>query len=129
MSFGGTEPLVPKMNRKLERIFKMPGKISHLLCLGSSMAAHSQRIAHHYFLNSILGDELSQLRQIMTPIAAVQGVNTLRSDAQRIGDGDPDAPRSYIESQNAACAIGSGILTRSHAAIIGGRRILPSSEA
>lgn len=110
------------MDGQRERLLELSSKAGHLLCLRAGCAAHTQRITHDDFLYFILAQQLAQFLKVVAPIAPMKGSNSLSGRSQGVGDGNSDAPRANIESQNAPRSANSAAL---HAAIIGKAGILP----
>ncbi len=95
----------------------------HFLGLNTGLSAHAERIANDDFAHLIFASHFAQLRVIVAAIATVQSGKSLRRQAERVRDCDPDAPRTDVEPEDAASCL---ILLRRHAAIIGALGILPA---
>ena len=113
------QPLIPKVHRQLQTLPQFLGEDLHLLRLDSFLPAHTQRKADHDFSHFIVVRELRQFLEIQALVLALECFKALCGDSQGIGNGDADALRPNVESQDALCRNGRGLAGRcAHAAII-----------
>jgi hypothetical protein len=70
--------------------------------LRAFLPAHPQRISQHDFLDFVLADGPFQPAKVSAIILPLQRLNSLRRDAQRIGNGQPHAAAAVINGQNAS---------------------------
>ena len=68
--------------------------------LGAGRAVGVQRMAHDQRGHAMLADEAGDGFEVGPQLGAMQGEERLRDQAQRVGDGQPDAPVSDIEREN-----------------------------
>ena len=76
------------------------GEGLHLLGLGPFAAGHAQGQADYDLGHLILADDPLQLGEIQSFVLPLQGIQSLRRDTQRVGDGKPDPLRAYIQAQD-----------------------------
>ena len=89
------------MHWQPEPLAQVFGKQLHLVRLGAFGAAHAQGKADYDLAYSVLADHLIEGREIATFIAALQSIETLRSNAERVRYRDPDPSGADIQSENA----------------------------
>jgi hypothetical protein len=83
------------------------------------LTAHAQRISYHNLAHSVFFKQLANFAQVEAAVASLQGRESLGDQAQRIGDSDSNASRTYVQAENSPLTIGRRSLTGIHAAIIG----------
>jgi hypothetical protein len=72
------------------------GEPLHLVRLGTFRAAHAQGQPNHDLPHHILANDPIQGREILPLVPALQGLQSLRCDAQGIGNGNPDPSGPHI---------------------------------
>jgi hypothetical protein len=89
------------MDWKLEMFAEIVGKSLNLLGLDAFRTAHPEREANYDFFDVVVADDAMKKGKIVLLILAVEGVQTLRGDAQRVRDGHPNAASANVEAENA----------------------------
>jgi hypothetical protein len=102
VGLGGGEALVPKMDGEVEVTAQVFGEGLHFFCAGAFGSAHAEGVSDDDFGDAELVDNFGKSLKIGAFIAAVEGFDALGGDAERVGDGESDAARADVESQNAA---------------------------
>ena len=90
------------MDRKLKAFAQLFRKLRHLLRLRAFLSAHTQRVSQHDFLDFILADRPLQPAKIGAIVLALQRLNPLRGNAQRIGYGQSHATAAVVNGQDAS---------------------------
>ena len=117
VGFGGGKALVPKMNWKLEMLAQVLGEGAYFFGLRALVAAHAKRKTDDNFLDVIFADDAVEMGEVVALVFAVERVETLRGDAEGVGDGDADAASADVEAEHAA---GCGRVVGRHGGIISG---------
>ena len=106
VGFGGGQALVPQMHGEAELGAQLLGELLRLGRLRALVAGHVQRIADDRLGDGVLAqkarDRLHVGAVAPLPASPVQGEERLRGVAQRVGDGDANAPVAYIKAGDAA---------------------------
>jgi predicted PurR-regulated permease PerM len=115
---------------KLETLPQFFGEFGHFLRLRAFLPAHAQRVSQDNFFDLILADDALQTAKIGTLIFALQRLNSLRRDAQRVGNGQSHAPAAMINGQNASVNFHPPIIrgTASYPGMATNRVIPPTAE-
>jgi hypothetical protein len=111
VGLGGREALVPKMHGEAELGAEVFGEGLGFGGLRTLVAGHVKRIADDCFCYVVLAQDTGDGLQVRAAGGAVQGEQRLRGVAQRVGDGDADAPVAYVEGDDAADQ-GAGLVFR-----------------
>ena len=90
------------MDRQLEVLAKIVGKRLNLLGLDPFGAGHTQREPNHDLLYLIVTDYAMEIGEVVFLILPVQCVKALSGNTQGVRDGDPNAARSDVKSEDAA---------------------------
>jgi hypothetical protein len=69
--------------------------------LDAFCTAHAKRQADYDLFDAVVADDAMKKGKIVLLVLAVEGVQTLRGDAQRVRDGYPDAASANVEAENA----------------------------
>ena len=72
----------------------------HLLGLDPFAAGHAEGQADYDFGHAVLANDLLQLGKIEALVLPVEGFQSLRRDAQRVGNGEADPLRTNVQAQN-----------------------------
>jgi predicted PurR-regulated permease PerM len=110
VGFGGGEPLVPKVHGKPESAFQLRPERVDLLRLAALFTAHAQGIAKHDLAHLILSEQPLQTGKVAALVPALQRLNPLRRDAQRVGNGQAHPAGAVIDCQNAPQAFHPDII-------------------
>jgi len=89
------------MDGNPELILKQLGKLPHLGRLRAFGATQAKGQADDDFLNLILGQQPSQRFQIAALVLPLERLEALGSDAERVGDRDPDPFGADIQGEDA----------------------------
>jgi hypothetical protein len=108
VGLGGGEALVPKMDREVKVTAQVFGENLHFVCAGAFGSAHAEGVADDDFAYGELVDNFGEGLKIGAFVAAVEGFDALRGDAEGVGDGKADAPGADVEAKNAAAGGGKG---------------------
>lgn len=84
------------MDRDLEVLAEILGKIVDFLRLSAFDAAHAEGEANDDLLDMVLANEAMKVSEIILLILAMKCFKALGSDAEGIGNGDADAPRAHV---------------------------------
>lgn len=103
VGLGRGQAFIPKMDWKLEMFAEIVGKSLNLLGLDAFRTAHAKRQANYDFFDAVVADDAMKKGKIVFLVLAVEGVQTLRGDAERVRDGHPDAAGANVEAENAVC--------------------------
>ncbi len=101
VGFGGGQAFVPEMDGKFEMLAQIVGESVNLFRLDAFGAAHAKGQADNDLLDFVFPYDAVQMLEIVFLVLAVKGIESLRSDAQGIGDGDADAACADIETEHA----------------------------
>lgn len=96
----GGEALVPQVDGKSEALPQFVRELLHPLRLRPFPAAHVQRIADNDLAHLARADHLLEGGEIALLILSPDGVETLRGDAQGIGDGHADGSGTYVQGED-----------------------------
>lgn len=102
VSFGGGEALVPEMDGKFEVFAEILGKRLNLSGLDAFSPGHAERQADDDFFHVVVANDAMKKREIVFLVLAMQRIQALGSDSERIGDGYADAACSDIEAEDAS---------------------------
>ena len=102
VGFGGRQALVPQMHGEAELGAQVLGELLRLGRLRALVAGHVQRIADHRLGYGVLAQDAGDGLHVGAVVRPVQRKERLRGVAQRVGDGDADAPVAHIEGGDAA---------------------------
>jgi len=91
----------------------------HLLSLYSFPARHAEGQADYDLGHPVLANDLLQLGEIIALVFPMEGFQSLRRYAQRVGNGEADPLRTNVQTQNSRrTPPGVSSLVRRHLAII-----------
>src|SRR5581483_5450880 len=90
------------MDRKLEPLAQLSRKFSYFLRQRTFLSAHAQRIAQHDLAHLILADGALQPAKISAFVLALQRLQPLGSDAERVGDSKAHAASAIVDGQDAS---------------------------
>jgi len=79
------------MDRQAKATADFVSEDLHLLGLYPFPAGHAQGQSDYDFRHLVLANNLVQLGKIRALISPVEGFQSLRGNAQRIGNGEPDS--------------------------------------
>jgi hypothetical protein len=116
IGFRGSEPFIPEMHRKLEFLPKLFGKLGDFFRLSSFCTAHPQRIAQDDLAHIVPTNNFAKPEKIVAPVLALQGLDALGSDPQRVRNSQSHAAGAVIDGQDTSRSF--------HLAIIWGKCIL-----
>jgi hypothetical protein len=102
VGFGGRETLVPQMNRHARLLAERLRKGLSFGGLRTEIPRHIQGISHDDLGAALLAHEPRQGAKVLAAIPSDQRKHGLRSEAQLIGDGDPDSTVANVEPHEAA---------------------------
>jgi len=92
------------MDGQAEMRVQIVGEGAHLFRLRAFGSAQAQGQANHDLTDFILRQHLAKGFQIAALVLTLDGVQALRGDAERIGDGHANAFRADIEGQDSFVA-------------------------
>lgn len=102
------------MDRDFELFAEILGKGMDFLRLSAFDTAHAKWEADDDLLHLVLANEAVKVSEIILLVLAMKCFKALSGDAERIGNGDPDAPRAHVEAED------PGLVLKSHKRIIEG---------
>src|SRR5215831_21424606 len=88
------------MDRQSELLRQLLGEHSYLLRLRPFLAAHPQRQADHDFLHVVFSEDAIQIRENLLFILALECLQSLGGNAQRVGYRQPDSPGADVEPEH-----------------------------
>src|SRR6266571_654974 len=91
------------MDRKLKTPAQLFRELRHFLGLRSFLPAHAQRVPQHNLFHLVFADGPFQPSEIGAIILALQRLQPLRRDAQRVSNGQPHAAAAVVDGQDASC--------------------------
>jgi hypothetical protein len=101
VGLGGSEALVPEVDREGEGLAERLGESVGSGGLGADVAGHIERIAEDDSGAAVFAQEAPQGFEVLLRVFADQGEDGLSGEAELIGDGDADAAGAEIEAQEA----------------------------
>src|SRR5215472_14315695 len=104
------------MDRDFELFAEILGKTMDFLRLGAFDTAHAEWEANDNLLHLLLANDAMKVSEIILLILAMKCFQALSGDAERVGNGDADAPRAHVEAED------PGLVLKSHNRIIEGTR-------
>src|ERR1043166_3159685 len=90
------------MDGKLEAPAQLLSKFSHLLRLRALLPAHAEWVAEHDFPDLILADGPLQPAKVGALVFALQRLQPLGGNAQRIRNSQAHAPAAVVDRQDAS---------------------------
>lgn len=90
VGLAGAEPLVPEVDGQGELFAQVFGEELHFFGLNSFGSAQAQGVSDDDLGDFVLADDRFEAREVCTLILAADGFEALRSDSERIGDGEAD---------------------------------------
>jgi hypothetical protein len=96
------QPLIPEVHGNLEALLQLLGKQGHLLGLDANFPAETERVTDYQLDYLVLADHAFELPKVRPLVFSLDRIQSLRRDAQRIADGNPDSSRTNVERKNAA---------------------------
>src|SRR5437763_12846002 len=106
------------MSGQFESLPQFFGKHSHLFRLDTLYAAHAQGVSQDNLAHVVRANDLAETGKIVPLILALQGLNALGGNAQRVRNSQPHPAGAVIDGQDTS--------RNFHAAIIRGNCILLS---
>ena len=100
--FSGCQTLIPKNDRNAEMLVKAIRELARVLTLPTFIAAHVQRFTGKQSFNFKQIGNLLQILQIFADARALERLNALRGNSQRVTDREPDAFLTHVEGENAS---------------------------
>jgi hypothetical protein len=101
VGLGRGKALVPQVNGQAESLSEVLREEQHFVGLRAFGATHAQREPDDDFAHRILANHLFEGCEIGSFISALEGVQTLRGDAQGVRDGDADSSGADIQTEDA----------------------------
>src|ERR1039458_9113997 len=98
--------LIPQRHRQTGAPLQRAGEFAQPRRLAAFVAAHVDGVAHQERAGLAIARQPLERIQIGALVGAVEVGKALRGDAQRIADGEADAPLAEIERQNAGMRFG-----------------------
>ena len=102
MRFYRRQALIPVFERNASVRREAFSELVDVLGLPAFFATHVNRIAHEEQRDFAIPDERLQRGQILADVDAFERGEALRGDAQRVAEGQSDAPFSEVEGENSA---------------------------
>jgi hypothetical protein len=101
VGLGGTEALIPQVNRKVEFGAETVGKFFRREGAGTAVAGEMNRPSNDNLRAGMAPQQATQGTQIVARIGMDNGEQGLGGQAKLVGEGDTDATRTMIEAENA----------------------------
>lgn len=102
VGFGGRQALIPEVDGELEVPAQLFGKLRHFVGLHTFGAAQPQRESDYNFRHLVRFHYLVQVFQVQPLVLAMESLQTLGGQPERIRDRHPDALGTDIQTQNAS---------------------------
>ena len=102
VSLGGTETLIPEMDRQLEFGAQAVGKFLGRDGPGATIAGEMDRPSDDDFRAGVASQQATEGTQVIAGIGVDDGEQGLRGQPQFVGDGDADAPLAVVEAEDSA---------------------------
>src|SRR5579859_738468 len=96
------ESLVPEVDWKLKTLAQLFRELRYFLGLRSFLPAHAQRVPQHNLFHLVFADGPLQPPKVGAIVLALQRLQPLRRDAQRVGNGQPHAAAAVVDGQDAS---------------------------
>lgn len=101
VGLGGAEALIPQVNGQIEFGAEGVGKFFRGKGARAAVAGEMNRPSHDNFRAGIASQQTPQRAEIVARIGMDEGEQGLGGEAELVGQGDADAPRTVIEAENA----------------------------
>jgi len=88
------------VNGEFELLAKVLGEEMNFLCLDSFLTGHAKGQSDYDFLHVVLANQFVEMMEIVFAILSVQGIESLRSDPERVGNGNSDTAGTNIEAKD-----------------------------
>ena len=98
MGFGGGEPFIPQRHLHPGMELQRVGEGLRLQRLGTDVARHVQRVAHHDPGTAVSAYQPGEGAEVRAPVLAHQGEDGLGGEPQLVRDGDPDPAITHIKT-------------------------------
>src|ERR1044071_1115940 len=96
------QPLVPQVNGKLKTLAQLLGELRHFPGLRSFLPAHAQRVPQHNLFHLVFADGPLQPSKVGAVVLALQRLQALRRDAQRVRQAQPHGAAAVVNGQDAS---------------------------
>ena len=88
------------MNWELELLAKVLGEELNFLRLCTFLTGHAKGQSDNDFLHVVFANQFVEVVEIVFAILSVQGIEPLRGDSERVGNGNSDTAGADIEAKD-----------------------------
>ena len=100
LRFKTGEPLVPKNDRQVQRLFQIVSKLRNLSALRALLTSHMKGLPDNNLVDLVFDGEASQRFDVGGQILSTEGRTGLSSNQKGVADRDSDVPVTYVQSHN-----------------------------
>lgn len=100
MGFRGGEAFVPEMDGKFQMLGELPGEDLNFGALGTWISGGVEGEADDDLVEGAQTQEMGEVAEVIAAAGAGEGIQRLRGDAERIGDGDADTAVAHVEAED-----------------------------